>query len=201
MGRRIIYWMVGLGLIMHAGSCQDNSKSGTGDGVSVQKVQGTDELYKEDYVSGEHFLTEAIRVNQYEIELSQLALQKGETERVRDLAQKIIDEHEQFDQKIRALASHKEIDIPAQEQIDQATISRLEGLQGMNFDHGYLKELEESHRNTVELYENAADNVHDAEIQNFATRHLPTLKAHHALVDHGKDMIKDKRKSQYRKRE
>ncbi len=195
-GRKIFGWLVGLGLLIQVSACREEQQSGTGDGTSIQQEHGEGQLPEsEDALSVDHFLNEAIQSNQLEIELSRLAVQKGETDRVKNLAQKMIEEHSLFDQKIKALANQKGVNITQDKAAHQSIITRLEGMQGMHFDQEFLKELEASHSRTVELYEDAAERVQDAEIQNFAARHLPTLKAHHALADHGKDMIQDQRRS------
>lgn len=122
----------------------------------------------------------------YEIESSKLALKKSQNAEVKELAQMLIDDHMKAGEELKTTASNEGVNT-AKKGLDpkhQAMVDRLKTTNGKNFDHVYLDQQKAAHKETIDLFDDYADDGDNAALKEFAANTLPTLKAH-------KDHIED----------
>lgn len=67
--------------------------------------------------------------------------------------------------------------------VDSSELPRFARNAGNDFDRNYVEHLVNSHERSVELYEDAAEDASDPDIQAFARATLPKLQQHHATVE------------------
>jgi putative membrane protein len=128
------------------------------------------------------FVNEAERINLAEIRFGQLALQKGSTPQIRQLAQTMIDDYKLAHGRLQQVAASEGLMLPKQLSPEQqATYQQLLKLKGSDFDDAYLDQLQSDQVMTSSLYEDEAQNGRDPQLRAFAQSTLPSLQRHQQL--------------------
>jgi putative membrane protein len=147
--------------------------SSTGAFRSSQATDGT-EIARAD----RRFVTKAAELNTEEIRLSEIAAQQATNPEVRSFAQQLVTEHTQAGTELSNIISRKGLSAMARDDYDQRAINRLSKKSGADFDKAYIEKMVDAHDDAVDLFEKAARNAKDPEIQAFASKTLPKLQQH-----------------------
>jgi putative membrane protein len=125
------------------------------------------------------FMTNAARGGMLEVQLGNLAAQKASSNDVKQFGERMATDHSQLGQKLQQLASNLGFSLPPDLKPEQqALVSRLEKLSGKAFDSAYIKEMVNDHAKDVSEFERAANQATNADIKQFASEALPTLREH-----------------------
>lgn len=125
------------------------------------------------------FLVNAASAGHMEVEMGQLAQEKANHNRVKAFGKMMVDQHSQVNQEIKNLASGKQITLPSGMGAEhQRDMDDLRKLSGRDFDRKYMDMMVEDHEKDIRKFEDASENHKDAEIQTFAAKTLPKLRAH-----------------------
>jgi putative membrane protein len=128
---------------------------------------------------GASFVKEASAGNQSEIALAQLAQSKSQSPEVKDLAQMIQKDHQQAQEKLQTIAQAHSVTLDTTPTWTQKREqSKLEKLNGAEFDQQYTKDMLEDHVTDIKKFEKASQNVEDTDVKQYATQTLPTLQTH-----------------------
>jgi putative membrane protein len=130
------------------------------------------------------FLTTAAQAGSAEIELVRLAESTSEDKTIDDLARRLERDHQSVNDEIDALADKKNVDfpndaygLPGPTDAQKATKDRLAELKGVAFDRAFLDQIEQNHKDSIDLFTKAATTA-DPDVKAFAERTLPVLKQH-----------------------
>jgi putative membrane protein len=123
------------------------------------------------------FVRNAAIGGMFEIQSSQLALNKSQDRDVRDFAQKMITDHRQADEKLKSLAKNETIPTSLDSAHEQM-LQHLRGENGSNFVEAFKQDQVTAHREAVNLFQNYANNGSDPQLKQFAQQTLPTLQNH-----------------------
>lgn len=125
------------------------------------------------------FLVNAAEINLHEIQLAQLAQQKGKSAHILELAKIMEEAHSKSQRDLVSLANRKSITIPSSPTNDANDVyADLNEKSGIDFDKAYANELVDGHEDAVETFENASRDCSDLEIKNWAKTTLPDLRTH-----------------------
>ncbi|MEF2276841.1 DUF4142 domain-containing protein [Deinococcus sp. YIM 134068] len=125
------------------------------------------------------FLQAATGSNLFEIQSSQVALQKSNTPAIRTYAQQMINEHTTAQNEVAALASARRVPLPPALPPElQLKVTTLSGLNGAEFDAAYIREQTLSHQLTVSVFQNEQTAGRDAGVLAFANKNLPLIQRH-----------------------
>lgn len=126
------------------------------------------------------FAMTAAGKDMYEIQASQLAVQRGSAPAVRNYAQMLVNHHTMSSNELKTILSAKGMAPPPALPADkQAKVTRLQALQGAAFDREYVRVTGvQDHQAAITVFENASRNLADADLRNFATKTLPVLRQH-----------------------
>jgi putative membrane protein len=114
-----------------------------------------------------------------EVELGQLAQQKSSNAAVKDFGAMMITDHTAANQKLSAIATRKNIDLPTSPSMGQmATKTKLDVLSGATFDKSYIKGMVEDHEEDIKEFQQEAASGKDPDAKAYAVSTLPTLKKH-----------------------
>jgi len=114
-----------------------------------------------------------------EVELAMLAQQKGSSEEVKNLASRLHTDHMKANDELQKIASKKNWNLPTEPTPDQKNQkAKLEKLTGNAFDKAYVDLMVTNHRNNIPMFEREGSKGADAELKQFASNTLPTLKQH-----------------------
>jgi putative membrane protein len=129
------------------------------------------------------FLKKAAEGGKAEVELAQLVLQKTQDPKVRQFAQKMIDDHSKNNQQLQQvgtqLGATLPTDIGSEAQQEKDKLSKLSGEQ---LDKEYMQFEVNEHQKDISEFQNAASSAQDQMVKNFAQTTLPTLQEHLKLA-------------------
>lgn len=129
--------------------------------------------------SEREFMTNAARGGMLEVQLGNLAAQKGASVDVKQFGERLAAAHSQIGQRLQQLATNLNLTLPQDLGAEQQTlVSRLEKLSGKAFDREYVREMVSDHLNDISEYERAASQVTNADIKQFVSDALPALREH-----------------------
>lgn len=128
----------------------------------------------------EKFVKTASQHGMGEAQISALGVKKSARADVKMLAEKMVTEHTAINTQIADLAKNKGVQLSTvTDPSDTSTMKDLENTAtGKDFDAAFLNQLEESHKEAISLYEDAAEGSKDADVKAWAAKVLPDLKAH-----------------------
>ncbi|RCH54233.1 DUF4142 domain-containing protein [Mucilaginibacter hurinus] len=125
------------------------------------------------------FAVDAANGGMAEVALGNLAQQKASNAEVKKFAEMMVKDHTKANEELKALATAKNITLPAAPGDEQQKkAAELGEKAGAEFDKAYAEAMVKDHDKTVSMFEDAANNAVDADIKAFATKTLPVLKAH-----------------------
>jgi putative membrane protein len=127
----------------------------------------------------ESFYKDAAQGGMAEVEQGKLAQEKGQSQAVRDFGAMMIKDHSAANEKLKAIADRKGIELPTSSSVGQGTTkAKLSMLSGNTFDKSYIKGMVEDHKDDIKAFEKEAHEGQDPEAKAFAAATLPTLKQH-----------------------
>lgn len=137
------------------------------------------------------FIMEAAGGGQAEVELGQLAKDKGDSETVRSFGQHMIDDHSKANKELAALAARKGVAVPTELKAKHKSLKdSLAKLSGAAFDKKYMSEMVKDHVTDVAAFEKEAAHGKDGELTTWVGGILPTLKSHLSMAREAEAKVK-----------
>jgi len=127
------------------------------------------------------FLSQAIEINQAEVEIGRLASSKATDKRVKSFADMMVKDHSGGLKKLQALpGGNNTVKLSSKHEMLK---TRLSGLSGKEFDREYIDAMASGHREAVGLFEKQAGEATtpssaDSKVNTVARELLPTIKKH-----------------------
>ena len=138
------------------------------------------QLSESDY----RFLIKAARGGMEEVELGQLAQQKGTSQQVRSFGEKMVTDHTKVNNELKQIASQKGATLPAQmTHHENSTLQHLQNVNGPDFDKTYAKDMVKDHKKDVKEFESAAKDLKDPDLRAFAQKNLAILQQHLGMAE------------------
>lgn len=170
---------LGVGLAANAGDSTtgDPNKQGAG----AQRLMETEASASTTARPGDpsSFVKEAVKGNEAEVALGELAERKAQNQQVKDLAAMLRKEHTEANQQLRSLAQqHK---VPLNQPLEakhKEEMQKLQRLSGPEFDKEYVKAMLKDHQKDIQVYQRAAQNLDDPAAKQYAQTTLPKLQSH-----------------------
>jgi putative membrane protein len=129
------------------------------------------------------FAMEAAVGGMEEVQLGQLAAQKGASDEVKQFGQHMVDDHTKANEDLMQVASGKSWTLPAAlDAKHQADVQKLSAMSGEAFDREYVKMMVKDHKKDVADFQKESMHGADADVKSFATRTLPTLQEHLQMI-------------------
>jgi putative membrane protein len=125
------------------------------------------------------FAANAAMAGLAEIELANLAKQKAKTESVRQYAEHLLSDHQQANEKLKAIAAAKNLSLPGDISADhKAARDKLATLDGPEFEKAYIETMVKDHRKVIGNFQAEAKRTKDPELKAFAVETEPKLREH-----------------------
>jgi predicted outer membrane protein/sporulation protein YlmC with PRC-barrel domain len=136
-------------------------------------------------VTAADFVNRAAISNMFEIQSSQLAQQKTQNDRVRQFAQRMVQDHTAATDKLKSTAQGVQgVTVPTSlDQPHQQMIQSLQNASGVGFDRAYVQMQVTAHRDAVSLFDQYAQNGDNSQLKQFAQQTVPTLREHLQSVE------------------
>lgn len=124
-----------------------------------------------------------------EVKMAELAVEKGHSEEVKNLAAMLVKDHTQANQELGAIAKAKGIEIPMPGEKEKEKLAVLSAKSGADFDKAFLAEMKECHKKGIHLYEETSSEAKDKDLKAYIDKTLPVLRTHAEQVKklHGKE--------------
>ena len=122
-----------------------------------------------------NFIQKAAGGGAQEVANGKMAETQAKSAEVKSIAARMVAYHTRLNKELTALANKKGVNF-------NTGGVKAQNLGSGNFDALYLKWLEEVHRGDIADFERAAKSSDDSELKAWASRSLPTLKQHLAMV-------------------
>ena len=130
------------------------------------------------------FMDNAAQGGMAEVQLGQLAQEKGQSQEVKDFGKKMVDDHSKANDQLKQLASQKGVTLPTDlDAKDKATKARLEKLSGQQFDQAYMKDMVTDHKKDVAEFQKESKSAVDPDVKSWAGQTLPTLQGHLKMAE------------------
>lgn len=132
-------------------------------------------------MNNQDFVTQASSSNMFEIAAGSLAVSQGVNADVKHYGEHMVTDHRKAGLEMEALAKDKGWSVPSTVLAQhQRMLDTLKDMSGALFDKKFAAMMVMSHKQTVALFEQAADDrgVPDGQLRSFAQQKLPVLKEH-----------------------
>lgn len=124
------------------------------------------------------FLSEAIQGNMAEVKLGTLAMERSQSEGVREFGEMLKDDHSAGAEKATELAKDLKVTVPTQPTAEATQkYERLAKLSGAEFDRAFVAEMVTEHEKEIAKYTAQAASS-DSKVAELAEETLPKLKHH-----------------------
>jgi putative membrane protein len=165
--------LLGAAAVLALGACSDDSSrpSQPMAGVPTRSASANTMQYVEAMANG----------NMFEIQSSQLALQKSRNQRVRRFAQRMIDEHTRMstDLSTAVRSTGPSLTVPtALDNRHQSAMQDLQGVTGREFDRMYLTAQVNAHNEALVVNQNYAQVGDDPALKQLANNAIPSIQEH-----------------------
>lgn len=131
----------------------------------------------------QEFVTKAAVGGMFEIQSSQLALQKSQDQSIRAFAQKMIDDHTKADDQLKSVAKGEKVPTSLDQQHEQM-LKILQADTGSHFTEQFKQMQVLAHQQTIDVFQSYAEHGGNRQIKQFAEQTLPTLKQHLQMAQH-----------------
>jgi putative membrane protein len=138
------------------------------------------------------FVTAATTSNMTEIKASQLAVDKTTDTDIKNVAQRMIDDHTKANDQLKTLAEGKGVTVPTEmSSSQQSEVDDLAKLSGTDFDKEYIKDMVKDHKDAVSWFQQYSgvdtSMIHkpadDVDLKEWARKTLPTIQEHMTMVE------------------
>ena len=127
----------------------------------------------------QQFLMTAAAAQKAEIALGQMAAERAESEKVKQLAQRMVEDHTKAGQEVRKLAEAAGVTLADEPSlVSQKTSETYSKLSGKEFDRAYVDHEVKDHQKTIAKFKKHMKKLKNAQIKQWAAGTLPVLKEH-----------------------
>jgi putative membrane protein len=126
------------------------------------------------------FMMEAAAGNMEEVQMGNLAQQKGNNQRVKDFGAMMVRDHSKALDELKNLASGKGITVPsALPAAKQKDVDMMQKMSGKSFDQHYVSMMLDDHKKDVAKFKKESEGAaKDPDLKNWAGKTLPVLQTH-----------------------
>jgi putative membrane protein len=137
------------------------------------------------------FVVNTANAGMTEVQLGQIAQQKGMAKDVKDYGVMMVTDHTAAGDQLKTLATSKNITLPAAISPDmQKNVDAFQNKSGKDFDKDYISMMIDDHKKVIADFEAESKNGTDADIRAFADKTLPTLRMHLSKAEECRKMMK-----------
>jgi putative membrane protein len=125
------------------------------------------------------FVDQAAESGVATVQAGRLAVQKARDPRVRQFAQRMIDDHDTANDELAKLASSRGVALPGEPALrHREELDALRQHSGVDFDRAYMKGQVADHQKAVALFDRQARMGQDTALRQWAAKMLPALREH-----------------------
>lgn len=173
--KRIPQTSVFLFLLLSALSCKQQHEGSAGEDAAKEKNEEV--FHNREAEKDADFVVNAVAASYAEIELAKLADARSTDPEIKKTAKSLQVDHARMLGELRAYADKSGITV-AESETDEAKAVRNELIdERENFDGQWLSVEKNNHEEMVKNFETKGDKIEDAELKNWVSSSLPSLKS------------------------
>ncbi len=147
-----------------------NNSNRTGDTTSYNSTNIPD---------NKQFVQDAASDGMFEIKAGQLAKEKSSNQKINELAQLIITDHQKANEKLKEVAQKNNWQIPNEMmQKHQNKYGKLHNYAANDFNKEYTQMMIHGHNEVIDRFENMANKTDNQDLKNWINNTIPTLRQH-----------------------
>ena len=131
------------------------------------------------------FVSKALEGGVAEVQLGQLAVEKSQSNDVKQFGQKMVADHTQMGEKwFKPIAKQMGVSEPkGPSKKDKKLIEKLQGLSGEQFDTEYIQAMLKDHKADLKEFQNEAQMAQDPNVKQIATQGTKVIQQHLQLIE------------------
>jgi putative membrane protein len=138
------------------------------------------------------FVYDVVASNYAEIKLAELASQKSRTPEVKEIAEKLLNDHAASLNELKTLAQAKAIAVPVEEKDDaRRRLQDLSEESTEDFEKKWCDQMVGMHEKSIDNFEDRLEDTEDAELKAFLNKTLPVLKQHQEQLKACQEKLKN----------
>ncbi len=155
----------------------------SGDPMATQSQSGNGQMGNGQMMD-KMFARKALQGGMAEVQLGQLALQKSSNDDVKQFAQKMVDDHTKLGDQLKPIAQQMNVKIPdSPSKKDQATMAKLQALNGDAFDKAYIKDMVKDHKMDQQEFKQEAANGTNPDLKQAASQGEQVITEHLQMIE------------------
>ena len=138
----------------------------------------------------QEFIKSAAQDDMAELALGNLMKHKATDAKVKQLAERLVQDHSKDLAQVKQLAAEEHVVLPASPTEEQdALTQRLQRLNGNQLEQEYLKAMVQGHQETIAAFQISANQTQDNDLQLYAKRTLPILQQHLKMAQEAQNAV------------
>jgi putative membrane protein len=155
-----------------------NPNAGMNGAQGVNGAQGMNEPPMQ-AMQDKEFVQDALQGGMAEVQLGQLAAQKGSTADVRQFGQRMVQDHSQLNNLMKQVAAKLEMHSPkGPSKKEKKLYDKLSGLSGTQFDDAYVKAMVKDHTDDLETFRREANESQNPAVKQAAEQGAQVIQQH-----------------------
>jgi putative membrane protein len=130
-----------------------------------------------------HFVSEALKGGQAEVQMGKLAEQQGNSSDVKSFGRRMVQDHTKMGEQMKGVAGEEGITPPTSPTIlQQAEIKKLKGLSGDAFDQEYIKTMVKDHETDLNDFKKESQDGKSAKVKDAASQGASVISEHLTMI-------------------
>lgn len=130
------------------------------------------------------FVKDALEGGMAEVQLGQLAAQKGSSDDVKQFGQRMVTDHTKLGDEMKQVAMQMGVNPPSGlSKKDQQLVTKLNSLSGTQFDNAYIVAMVKDHKKDAEDFRAEAEQSQNPQVQQVAQQGAQMIDHHLELID------------------
>jgi putative membrane protein len=136
------------------------------------------------------FATKAAEGGMAEVQMAELAKTKAQSQAVKDLANRLYNDHTKANDMLKPIATKENVTMPtALDAKAQAEYNKLQNLSGADFDREYVNYEIKDHKEDISMFQHEVDHGTNSDIKSWASQNLPTLREHLNMAESARTQL------------
>lgn len=130
------------------------------------------------------FISKALMGGMAEVQMGQLAADKGTSEAVKNFGQKMVEDHTRMGDELKPVA--KKLNVPIPTRLDgkeQGLYTKLQAMSGSEFDNAYVKAMVKDHKKDESEFKTEAANAADPDLKQVVTKGEQIISQHLQMIE------------------
>ncbi len=129
------------------------------------------------------FMKKAADGGMTEVELGQIAAEKGGSDAVKDFGKDMVKDHGKINDNLKELAGKMNVTLPTSVSAKhKATIEKMSGMSGADFDNAYVPAMVKDHKMDIAEFEKAGKMAKNEDLKKFIDESLEKMKDHLEMI-------------------